>query len=344
MQECVRAKNEPAPNKILKITAGLKKAAFLNYVVALFLILTINFLVPRLMPGDPLQAIYGSEALLVITPELQEELTHRFSLDRPLGEQYLSYLTSLCRGDLGHSYYYNTPVLKVISGFLPWTLLLAGLALLISTLLGFFLGVESGFRRGRTLDRVLLGGVMLFSGFPDFFMGIVLLLFFGVFLSLVPLSGALTPYAGHSGLLLVMDLLHHLALPLGALVLVRLTGTYLLTRNTMITTLGEAFILTARAKGCPERVIRYRHAGRNTLLPVVTAAGLQFAHLVTGTLFVEIVFSYPGLGSLLYKSLLTRDYPLMVGILLVITIVVLTINLLLDVFYSKLDPRVAKCT
>lgn len=344
MQECVQTRHVPIRNKVFKKASVLNKASIINYVVALLIILTMNFFIPRLMPGDPLQAIYGNEALLVMTPELQEELTHRFSLDRPLGEQYASYLLSLCRGDLGHSYYYNAPVLKVISGFLPWTLLLTGLALVISTLVGFFLGVESGSRRGRPLDQVLLGSIMLFSGFPDFFMGIMLLLFFGVFLSLVPLSGALTPYAGHSGLMLVADLLHHLALPLAALVLVRLTATYLLTSSTMITTLGEAFILTAKAKGCPERIIRYRHAGRNTLLPVVTAAGLQFAHLVTGTLFVEIVFSYPGLGSLLYKSLLTRDYPLMAGILLVLTVVVLTINLLLDVFYSKLDPRVAKCT
>jgi peptide/nickel transport system permease protein len=321
----------------------IKKTSPVNYAVALFIILTINFIIPRLMPGDPLQAIYGNEALLVLTPELQEELCRRFSLDRPLGEQYAAYLFSLCRGDLGYSYFYNAPVLKVISGFLPWTLLLTGLASFLSTLSGFFLGVESGSRRGRALDQCLLGGIMFFSGFPDFFVGIILLLFFGVFLSLAPLSGALTPYAGHSGLMLVIDILHHLALPLTALVMVRLTATYLMTRSAMITTLGEAFILTARAKGCPERTVRYRHAGRNTLLPVVTAAGLQFAHLVTGTLFIEIVFSYPGLGSLLYNSLLTRDYPLMAGILLIITIVVLTINLLLDILYSKIDPRVAQC-
>jgi ABC-type dipeptide/oligopeptide/nickel transport system permease subunit len=164
MQECVQTRHVPIRNKVFKKASVLNKASIINYVVALLIILTMNFFIPRLMPGDPLQAIYGNEALLVMTPELQEELTHRFSLDRPLGEQYASYLLSLCRGDLGHSYYYNAPVLKVISGFLPWTLLLTGLALVISTLVGFFLGVESGSRRGRPLDQVLLGSIMLFSG------------------------------------------------------------------------------------------------------------------------------------------------------------------------------------
>lgn len=318
-----------------------KTGSAANYVLALLVILTLNFILPRLMPGDPLQAIYGDEALLSMPEELKEELTRRFSLDRTLSEQFFAYWPALLRGDLGHSYYYNAPVLTVILGFLPWTVLLTGLALAVSTMLGLVLGIESGWRRGGALDRFLLSGLMFCSGFPDFFVGILLLLFFGVTLRLVPLAGALTPYAGHSGLALAVDVLHHLALPLAALVLVRLTATYLLTRNTMITTLGEPFILTARAKGCPERRIRYHHAGRNSLLPVATAAGLQFTHLVTGALFIEIVFNYPGMGALLYNALLTRDYPLLQGILLLVAVIVLTVNFLVDVAYAKLDPRVA---
>lgn len=312
-----------------------------NYIIALIVILAINFILPRLMPGDPLQAIYGDEALLVMTPQLKEEIIRRFALDRPLFDQLVSYLGSLCRGDLGYSYFYNAPVARVILGFLPWTMLLTGLALSLSTILGLFLGIESGYRRGKALDRLLLGGNMFLSGLPDFFVGILLLLFFGVSLRLAPLAGALTPYAGYSGLALALDVLHHLALPLAALVIVRMTATYLLTRNTMIATLGSAYILTARAKGCPERSIRYRHAGRNSLLPVVTEVGLQFAHLITGTLFIEIIFSYPGLGSLLYKSLLTRDYPLLEGILLLVALSVLLVNLMVDMLYVKLDPRVS---
>ncbi|KUK36764.1 MAG: Glutathione ABC transport system permease protein GsiC [Thermacetogenium phaeum] len=313
-----------------------------SYLIAFFLIITINFVLPRLMPGDPLMAIYGEEALIAMTPELKAELTQRFSLDRPLGEQFISYLLALLRGDLGYSYYYNAPVLEVIAGSLPWTLLLVGLAVLASSILGIVLGIESGYRRGRPLDKVFLAGLMSFSGLPDFFVGTLLLLLFGVALGVMPLAGAVTPYAGKTGLELIFDVLHHLALPLFALVLVRLAGTYLLTRNTMITTLGEAFILTAKAKGCRERVIRYRHAGKNSLLPVVTATGLQLAHSVTGALFIEIIFSYPGVGSILYNSLLTRDYPLMQGILLVTTVMILAANYLVDLLYARIDPRVSQ--
>ncbi len=314
---------------------------FSNYVIAFAIILTLNFILPRMMPGDPLQAIYGEEALLAMTPQLEAELIARLSLDQSMGQQFAAYIIALLSGDLGHSYYYNQQVLAVILDFLPWTLLLTGTALVISTFAGMILGIESGYRRGRNLDKTLLAGLMFLNGFPDFFMGIVLLLVFGVVFGMVPLSGALTPYSGLEGLPLALDLLHHLLAPLAALVLVRVTSSYLLTRNTMITTLKENFILTARAKGCSEGQIKYRHAGRNSLLPVVTATGLMIPHLITGALFVEIVFSYPGVGWLLYNSLLTRDYPLIQGILLMVTVAVLVVNLLVDLLYSKLDPRVS---
>lgn len=325
-----------------KILALIRRGAlFSNRIIAFAIILTLNFVLPRMMPGDPLQAIYGEEALLAMTPQLKAELVSRFALDQSMGQQFVAYIVALASGDLGHSYYYNQEVLAVILDFLPWTLLLTGTALVISTILGFILGIESGYRRGSGLDKTLLASLMFLNGFPDFFMGIVLLLVFGVVFGLVPLSGALTPYSGLEGLPLVLDILHHMIAPLTALVLVRVTSAYILTRNTMITTLKENFILTSRAKGCSEGQIKYRHAGRNSLLPVVTATGIMIPHLITAVIFVEIVFSYPGVGCLLYNSLLTRDYPLIQGILLMVTVAVLMINLLVDLLYVKLDPRVS---
>lgn len=315
--------------------------SIINYIIALSLILTLNFILPRLLPGDPLLAIYGDEAMIAMTPALKAELTSRFALDQSAGQQFWAYISTLSRGDLGHSYYYNAPVMDVILGSLPWTVLLVGSAMAISTLAGIVLGIESGYRRGRPLERVLLGALMFTSGFPDFFVGILLLLFFGVVLGLAPLAGAVTPYAGHSGLELAIDVLKHLALPLGALVIVRVTDPFLLTRNTMVMSLGEPFILTARAKGCPDAVIRYKHAGRNSLLPVVTSTGMYLPNMMSRALFIEIVFSYPGMGLLLYNALLTRDYPLLQGILLIITIIVLSVNLLVDILYVRLDPRIA---
>lgn len=312
-----------------------------DYAIALTAILVLNFILPRLLPGDPLQAIYGDEALMVMTPAMQAELIHRFALDQTWSEQFVAYVLALLRADLGYSYFYHTSVVSVIAEVLPWTLLLAGLAFVLSTLLGSLLGIESGYRRGSKCDGRLLGLMMFISGFPDFFVGILLLLIFSVWLAWLPLSGALTPYSGFTGLSLFTDIIRHLVLPLGALVLIRLTGAYLYSRSAMVGVMGESFIRTARAKGCTDMTIRYRHAARSALLPVVTAAGLSFTHVVSGVLFIETVFSYPGLGSLLYKAVLTRDYPLLQGILLLAAVLVLSVNFATDLLCTRLDPRVA---
>ena len=317
------------------------KSTGIQYLIAFFIILFLNFLLPRLMAGDPLTAIYGEEVLLQMTPAIKARLTESFGLDQPLWQQFYRYLYSLFRGDLGYSFYYKTPVLKVVLSYLPWTLLLMGTAFLVSSCLGICLGIESGWRRGRKIDKALLVGMMSFSGFPSFFVGILFLLGFGFKLKIFPLYGAHTAYANLSGLSLVLDVLDHLVLPLSTLVVVFLSGDYLLTRNTMVTVVEEPFVLTAKAKGLTDKKIRYKHAGRNSLIPVVTATGVRFGSMVvTGALFVEMVFSYPGMGSLVFNSVQTRDYPVLQGSLLIITIVVLTVNLVVDLLYKKLDPRI----
>jgi peptide/nickel transport system permease protein len=275
-----------------------------------------------------------------MTDEMEAHLIRQFSLDKSWWDQMLAYIMGLLQGDLGFSYYYREQVSQVIMGALPWTLLLAGLALVIATAIGIILGIESGFCRGSSLDRGLVAFLMFLSGFPDFFIGILLLLIFAVSLDVLPLSGATSPYAGYEGLAYILDVLKHLALPLASMVLVQLGGIFLLTRNTMVTLLGESFILTARAKGCPESCIKYSHAGRNSLLPVTTATGMHIPHLITGALFIEIVFSYPGIGSLLNTAIAARDYPLIQGILLIVTVTVLSANFLVDLLYVRLDPRV----
>ena len=319
---------------------GFFPSSLVNYLIALAAIFSINFILPRLMPGDPLQAIYGQEALVVMSDEMEAQLMRQLSLDKSWWDQMLAYILSLMQGDLGFSYYYREQVSQVILGALPWTLLLTGLALVLATAIGLILGIESGYARGSSLDRGLVAGLMFLGGFPDFFIGILLLLVFAVSLQVLPISGATSPYAGHEGLAHILDVIKHLALPLASMILVQLGGIFLLARNTIVTLLAESFILTARAKGCPERCIKYAHAGRNCLLPVTTATGLRIPQLLTGALFIEIVFSYPGVGSLLNTAIDARDYPLIQGILLVITLTVLTANFLMDILYSRLDPRV----
>ncbi|MBN2463416.1 MAG: ABC transporter permease [Dehalococcoidia bacterium] len=318
----------------------LTRQNLITYLIALVIILTLNFLLPRMMPGDPIIAIYGDVALIQMSPELEAELTERFSLDQPLGRQFVSYWVALFQGDLGYSYAYNASVTEVIFGRLPWTLLLAGLALIISTILGIMLGIESGWRRGRKFDGSLLTGMVALSGFPDFLLGILLLLLFAVNLQLLPLFGAESAYSDLSGFQRLVDIGKHLLLPLVTLVLARVSGSYLLTRNAMIGELKEPYILLARAKGLKQETIRYQHAGRNSLLPVMTQTGILLGLMVTGVLFVEIVFSYPGIGLTTYEALTYRDYPLLQGLLLVSAICVLAVNFIADLLYAKVDPRV----
>jgi peptide/nickel transport system permease protein len=318
----------------------LNKRNFLTYAIAFVFILLLNFFLPRMMPGDPLMAIYGDEAMIAMTPQLKASLIERFALDQPIWAQLGAYFSGLLQGELDYSYYFNAPVMSVIMGSLPWTLLLVGMALILSSLLGIVLGIESGWRRGSRTDRLILGGLMSLNGFPDFFLGMLLLIGFGVTWGLFPLSGALTPYSGLSGLPLLGDVLWHMFLPLAALTMSHLSGTYLMTRNTMVTVLKEPYILTAKAKGLLPRVIKYRHAGRNSMLPVVTQTGFWLGRLVTGAIFVELVFAYPGLGYLAYQALMARDYPVIQGVFLMVAISVLVINFLTDLSYPKLDPRV----
>lgn len=315
------------------------KRKIVNYGIAFSILLVLNFLLPRLMPGDPLSAIYGEEVLVQMTPELKARLIERFALNKPLWEQFASYILSLAKGNFGYSYYQNAPVSEVILAHLPWTLLLMGLAIIFSSVVGIIMGIESGWRRGKLMDKTALTGMMTLSGFPNFFLGMVLLLFFGVTLRFLPLQGAKTAYGNLTGGWFILDIFKHLVLPLTALTLAEMPASYFLTRNTMIINVREPFILTARAKGLPDSKIRYRHAGRNSLLPVVTRIGIKLGIIVTGALFVEIIFSYPGVGNLIYTSLLMRDYPVLQGSLIMVTVFVLLINLGVDLTYKKLDPR-----
>ena len=315
------------------------RSNLITYTLALGIILTLNFCLPRFMPGDPLTAIFGDAALVQMSPQLKALLVERFSLDQSMGEQFVSYWSSLLHGNLGYSYYHKAPVAKVILTRIHWTLLLAGLALILSTAVGIILGIESGWRRGSGLDNCMLAGMVSLGGFPDFWIGLLLLLLFGVNLELLPLYGAQSAYSGLTGLDRLTDIGTHLILPLTALTLARLTGGYLLTRNTMVGVLKEPYIRLARAKGLSPRRIKYRHAGRNSMLPVITLTGIWTGRMVTSILFVEAVFAYPGIGHLAYEALTFRDYPLLQGILLVTAFCVLGANLVADLMYPLIDPR-----
>lgn len=315
------------------------KNKLLNYLAALAVIILLNFLLPRLLPGDPILAIYGEEAALTLSEEMKRELISGMGLDRPLVVQFGHYLTDLLQGHLGISYSLKAPVWSIIVRTLPWTLLLVGCALIISTLLGVLLGIESGWHKGKKADRLIFYSVIAISGLPNFVLGVILLLVFAVQLGWFPLGGALTPYSGLTGIDYIWDIIRHLILPVTALALAQFSEIVLLTRSSMLGSITSPYIRTAAAKGLSEGRIKYSHAGRNSFLPVSARLGVSVGRALAGALFVEIVFAYPGMGSLTHRALMSRDYPLLQGIFLVMAVTIILANILADRLAVRLDPR-----
>ncbi len=313
------------------------------YLVIILIILSINFFLPRAMPGDPLAYVTGENPDMPtrMTDEERGVLLAYYGLDKPLLEQYINYMVGISRGDLGRSIYLKTPVLEVVLSRLKWTLLLTGTSTVVYMLLGIFLGAKSAWARGKKKDTWSLISILTVSSFPTFFLGTLFVIFFAFNLGLFPLGGANTIGASYANLLEeALDILHHLVLPAATLIIAHIGGTYLLMRNSMLSVIGADYILSARAKGLSERYIMNRHAIKNALLPVVTMAALTMGFMITGTIFVEKVFAYPGIGLLLYNSVLCRDYPLLQGIFLFIAIPVVIANFIADMTYIWLDPRV----
>lgn len=311
----------------------------IEYAIAFMAIVVLNFILPRLMPGDPIDAIYGSE-LVAMTPELRAHLRAEYLLDQSILSQFLHYLHSIASGDLGHSYAYKAPVIDIVAGALPWTILLVGTALFCAITIALFLGIESGWRRGERLDRYLFALFSILNGIPGFFVGMILIIIFALNLNVLPAGGAMTHYAGYTGSEYVIDVARHLILPATALSVTELSWIYLLMRGGIISVVNEPFVKTGRLKGLDDRTIRYRYAARNALLPVFTRIGIQISQIVAGILIIEAVFIYPGIGHLLHNALLTRDLPLIQGILLIVTISVLAINFTMDMLYPRIDPRI----
>lgn len=303
--------------------------------------LTINFALPRALPGDPLHALEDpTNSFYLSDPAIRARVLGYYGLDRPLPEQYLRYLTGLARGDLGWSVRYNAPVRDLVSSRLPWTLLLVVPSLLLASAITLLAGAEAGWARGGPLDRCLIVLFTFLRTVPVFFLGVLAIQTFSVWLGWFPLSGAVTPFRQHATLgEAALDVLWHWALPASVLALELLGARFLLVRNSMVTVLGEDYLLVARAKGLPTAALKYRHALRNALLPFFTVFSAQVGFAVTGAIFIETLFAYPGMGRLLSEAVGARDYPLLQGAFLVVSCSVLVANLLAEAGYARLDPR-----
>jgi peptide/nickel transport system permease protein len=308
--------------------------------IIFFVIITVLFLLFRMAPGDPVSRMVDPD----MTPEDAEYLISQLGLDKPLGMQYLYYLKNFFTGNFGESFHYGQPVIEIIWDRLPNTILLFTTAIILAALVGVFLGKIASWHKGETTDTLMTIGALVTHTVFLPWLGLILIWVFAYKMDWFPITGMLSeeiwldPDAGI--FTKFFDVLHHMILPLTTLFLVHFGSYLLIMRSSMLETLKEDYILTARAKGLREKVIRNHHAAPNAALPVVTSVGLSLAFSINGGALTETVFTWPGIGRELVMSVSQNDYPLAQACFLLIAIVVLISNLVVDTLYAYLDPRI----
>jgi peptide/nickel transport system permease protein len=309
----------------------------LQSLVVVLLVTTASFFLAHLAPGGPF-ALDDPR----ITEAMREHWRAQFGLDRPLPEQFARYLLGLARGDLGYSFSRRVPVGDAIAAALPRTLLLMGIAMLLSLSTGVMLGVYQATRRGRPIERAVSGLSLFFYSLPEFWLALMAVLVLAYWIPLFPASGivdvTIHDYLGFWGR--VWDRLRHLALPALTLTLLTTAAIARYQRAAMLEVIELDFVRTARAKGLPERAVVGRHALRNALLPLITLTGIMVPTLVGGAVFIETVFSWPGMGQLAAEGIGARDYPLITATVAVGGVMVAVANLIADLLYAVADPRV----
>ncbi|MGB3335680.1 MAG: ABC transporter permease [Devosia sp.] len=320
----------------------LRRLAF--YLAAFLAAATINFFLPRMMPGDPIEIMFASAGSELSLENLNAlKLTFGF-IDAPMGEQYLRYLQSVFTGDLGRSIkYFPLPVTDLLGRALVWTVGLVGIATLVSFLLGTFLGVMAAWRRGTLFDSIVSLLAIFSSSVPGVVISLIMLFVFGYTLGWFPNGYAADPMLDPAfNWTYISSVIYHGTLPMLTLVIV-LTGGFAVTmRNNMINLLGEDYIVMGRAKGLSDGDVMLWYAARNALLPTVSSLAIAIGTILSGSLIVEVVFNYPGLGNTLYQAILARDYPVIQGQLLIMTAAMLVSNFVVDLSYVLLDPRLKR--
>jgi peptide/nickel transport system permease protein len=300
----------------------------------------LNFVLLNMAPGDVADVLAGQMGHA--TPELMAQLRREFGLDRPYYEQFAIYLGKLAVLDLGTSHLQQLPVIDLILDRLPATLILMVTAIGIAIAVGLLLGVAAARRQGGWLDGVISVVALIVYATPAFWLGLMLIVAFSIHLDLVPSGGMSRIGAGTAGFAYALEVAHHLILPAITLGLFYVAIYTRLMRASMLEIYRLEFITTARAKGLSEGRIAWTHAFRNALLPVVTLAGVQIGHILGGSILVETVFAWPGLGRLVFDALLQRDLSLLLGILFVSSVVVVLASLVVDLVYGLLDPRIVQ--
>lgn len=299
--------------------------------------IVVNFTLVSLAPGDPVTTLLGEYPA---PPEYVARLRQEFGLDRPLPVRLALYAWNVIRGNLGFSFAYGLPVATLVAGRLGNTLLLMGTSITAAALLGVALGVAAARKAGSALDAAGTGFSLAGFSIPDFWLAQLLILLFALSLGWLPAQGLRSVREEYTGLAAVVDVLRHLVLPATALSFRYMALISRLTRASTLEAMSQDFILAARARGVPERIVLVRHGLRNAALPIITVIGYNFAFVLAGSALVETVFGWPGVGRLLYDAILKRDTPVLLGVLLVVSATVVVVNLMVDLAYAALDPRV----
>jgi len=313
----------------------IKRAFFA--IVTVFVAITINFFLFRVLPGS---AVRNLSRVPNATPELQHALEAQFGLDKPLWQQYVIYVEQLLHGNLGVSFSNQQPVAENLREALANTIPMVALGTIVAIIVGVVTGVFSAWKRGTKLDKVSTNIAIAFYSFPTQWLALVVLIYLAHWF----------PAHGRTNDFLInptwweheTDVLRHMALPSLVLALT-LYGEYtLIVRSAMLETLGEDYVLTARAKGLSQRAIVIKHALRNATLPIITLMALSLGYIVAGAILIESVYSWPGIGNAVYQAVIERDYPMLQGAFLVLTVSVVFFNFLADVLYFSMDPRITE--
>jgi peptide/nickel transport system permease protein len=303
----------------------------------ILVVATLNFILFRILPGDPV-ALASRDARIPI--EAQMQLRHVLGLDLPWHLQYILYLENLVKGQWGLSFMYKIPVLEVVMPRLLNTMILMIPATMAPMLIGIFLGVIGGWKSHTKKDVAILGFSLVTYSLPAFWLAMVMIIVFAVYAGFFPASGMLTYGLSLEGVQYASDLLYHLALPALTLTILNLGQYALVMRGTMIDVLTEDYILTARAKGLSEGRVLRKHAFKNAMLPTVTIIAINLGYVVGGAIQTETVFGWPGLGRLMYDSILRLDYPVLQAGFLILAVFVIVANLCADLAYGWIDPRI----
>jgi peptide/nickel transport system permease protein len=302
-----------------------------RYLLAILIIFTLNFIIPRAMPGDPMTNLFGEDA--VVSDSSMAELRSEMGLDKPLYLQYIDYWSRILHFNLGYSYHFHSNVSDLIISRMTWTLILVAPSIILGGVAGTVLGAIAGWRKGDMKNKLLTTMVLIIYSSPPYFLSILFLYLFSFKLGIFPLKGfylSLSPW----------DVAYHMALPIFIMSLFSASRNYTIMRGSVIQEKHMLYVAYARAKGLFGDEILFRHIFKNALLPIITVLALDFGFILSGALFIEIVFSLNGMGNLIYDAILSRDYPVLQGAFLIITLMIVSANLAADILYGILDPRV----